>query len=231
MGTPEPPTSVLEKRSNTMKTTINRKHWEIVVLENLFGLLEKDFVIETTTEDIDMVEAFIDEAMSDLTPNQKTVIESRLMTQPADSYRSIGELMSVGKRQGNNAAEYARRIEMKALRLLRHPKRSHKLHSVYQQLKEDETYNILELNVELKKEELAKAENLLRYVRNPQELSAGTPVEELGFSTRTYNCIKRMGITTIGELVSHINCGKPIRNLGTKGGDEITTKLKSFNLI
>jgi len=211
--------------------TINRRHWEIVVLENLFGPLEKDFVIETTTVDVDVMETFIDEAMSDLTPNQKTVIESRLMTQPVDSYRSIGELMSVGKRRGNDAAEYARRIEMNALRLLRHPKRSRKLLAVYKQLKENGSYNILELNVEFKKEELAKAEILLEYVRNPQPTAPGSPVEALEFSTRTYNCLKRAGIETIGELVERINSRDPIKNLGAKCNAEITNKLKSLNLI
>lgn len=214
-----------------MKTTINNKSWQIVVLENLFGPLENDVEVETTTEDIDVMETFINEAMADLTPNQKVVIESRLMTQPADSYRSIGELMSVGKRHGNDAAEYARRIEAKALRLLRHPKRAHKLLAVYKQLKEHGTYNILELNVEFKKEELAKAEILLEYVRNPQELSAGSPVEELEFSTRTYNCIKRTGIATVGELVDHVKSGEPIRNLGEKCSNEITNKLKELELI
>ena len=57
------------------------------------------------------------------------------------------------------------------------------------------------------------------------------PIEELELSVRTYNCLHRQGIRTIGEL-----CGltmdelRGIRNLGAKSIAELTRKMKELDL-
>ena len=53
-----------------------------------------------------------------------------------------------------------------------------------------------------------------------------TLIEELDFSVRTYNCLKRYGVTTLKELktISDDELSK-IRNLGRKGVEEIQDKL------
>lgn len=51
-------------------------------------------------------------------------------------------------------------------------------------------------------------------------------IEELDFSIRTYNCLKRHGINTLGEL-KHLSEDELIhvRNLGKKSYEEILNKV------
>ena len=57
------------------------------------------------------------------------------------------------------------------------------------------------------------------------------PVEELNLSVRSYNCLKREGIHTVGELVtrSEAELGD-IRNFGQKSIDEVKAKLVELGL-
>lgn len=59
-----------------------------------------------------------------------------------------------------------------------------------------------------------------------QKISLDTPIEELDFSTRSYNCLTRNGILTLRALVStsRRELGR-IRNMGTKSMDEIEEKV------
>ena len=56
-------------------------------------------------------------------------------------------------------------------------------------------------------------------------------IEELELSVRSYNCLKRAGISTVGEL-----CNKTqdemmkVRNLGRKSLDEVVEKLSEMGL-
>lgn len=53
-------------------------------------------------------------------------------------------------------------------------------------------------------------------------LSEETPIEKLELSVRTYNCLKRAGIHTLGKLYSLTAEGLAgIRNLGRRGADEV----------
>lgn len=57
------------------------------------------------------------------------------------------------------------------------------------------------------------------------------PVEDLNLSVRSYNCLKREGIHTIGELVSHTEQDLlDIRNFGMKSIDEVKEKLQTLGL-
>jgi len=57
------------------------------------------------------------------------------------------------------------------------------------------------------------------------------PVEELNLSVRSYNCLKREGIHTVGELItrSEAELGD-IRNFGSKSIDEVKGKLVELGL-
>lgn len=57
------------------------------------------------------------------------------------------------------------------------------------------------------------------------------PIDEMNFTVRTYSCLRRVGIKTVGELTkkSRADLSK-IRNLGRKGQEEIVLKLKSLGL-
>lgn len=58
-----------------------------------------------------------------------------------------------------------------------------------------------------------------------------TPIDELDFSVRAYNCLKRANINTLGDLVekSEIEMMK-IRNLGKKSLKEVMDKIKDMGL-
>ena len=51
-----------------------------------------------------------------------------------------------------------------------------------------------------------------------------TPIEDLELSVRSYNCLRRAGLSTVGELVEMIDTRDDlmkIRNLGKRSADEI----------
>ena len=57
-------------------------------------------------------------------------------------------------------------------------------------------------------------------------------IEELDFSIRTWNCLKRAGIDSVGDLVnkSEEDMIRGVRNLGSKSLSEIKEKLASLGL-
>ncbi|MFT8395426.1 DNA-directed RNA polymerase subunit alpha [Propionibacterium sp.] len=57
------------------------------------------------------------------------------------------------------------------------------------------------------------------------------PVEDLNLTVRSYNCLKREGIHTVGELVSRSEQDLlDIRNFGSKSIDEVKAKLTELGL-
>jgi DNA-directed RNA polymerase subunit alpha len=56
-------------------------------------------------------------------------------------------------------------------------------------------------------------------------------IEELDFSVRTYNCLKKENILTIADLVKKTEADlTAIRNFGAKSLNEVKEKLKQFGL-
>ncbi|MCX6403263.1 MAG: DNA-directed RNA polymerase subunit alpha [Actinobacteria bacterium] len=59
----------------------------------------------------------------------------------------------------------------------------------------------------------------------------GTPIEQLDLTVRSYNCLKREGVHTVGELLSRSEADlMDIRNFGAKSIDEVKAKLQSLGL-
>jgi len=57
------------------------------------------------------------------------------------------------------------------------------------------------------------------------------PVEELELSVRSFNCLKRAGINTVGELISKTEAEMmKVRNLGKKSLEEVKSKLAELDL-
>lgn len=57
------------------------------------------------------------------------------------------------------------------------------------------------------------------------------PIEELGFSVRTFNCLRRAGIVIVEDLILRTEDEvKQIRNMGNKSLEEIKERLTSFEL-
>jgi DNA-directed RNA polymerase subunit alpha len=58
-----------------------------------------------------------------------------------------------------------------------------------------------------------------------------TPIEQLDMTVRSYNCLKREGIHSVGELVARSEADLlDIRNFGAKSIDEVKVKLASLGL-
>ena len=60
---------------------------------------------------------------------------------------------------------------------------------------------------------------------------ADMPIEELELSVRSYNCLKRANINTIGELMNKTEEDMiKVRNLGKKSLDEVEQKLLAMGV-
>lgn len=58
-----------------------------------------------------------------------------------------------------------------------------------------------------------------------------SPIEEMDFSVRTYNCLKRAGINTVGDLTARSEEDMmKVRNLGKKSLEEVMQKLEEQGL-
>jgi DNA-directed RNA polymerase subunit alpha len=62
-----------------------------------------------------------------------------------------------------------------------------------------------------------------------------TPIEELDLSVRAYNCLKRAGITQVGEILQKLKKGQDellaIRNFGQKSLDELMERLEEKGFL
>ncbi len=75
---------------------------------------------------------------------------------------------------------------------------------------------------------VVSAEEALDNVFNETD---ATPIEELDLSVRSYNCLKREGVATVGELKAKSEQDLlEIRNFGAKSIDEVKEKLQELGL-
>lgn len=66
---------------------------------------------------------------------------------------------------------------------------------------------------------------------NKDKLDLDMLIEELDFSVRTYNCIKRAGIDCVSDILDRdVDDIKKLRNLGSRSFDEVITKLGTFGI-
>ncbi len=57
------------------------------------------------------------------------------------------------------------------------------------------------------------------------------PIEELDLSVRPYNCLKRAGINTVGDLLQRTEDEiVAVKNFGRKSLDEVKEKLAALGL-
>lgn len=87
---------------------------------------------------------------------------------------------------------------------------------------------IANLGVEAPEEEGVEEEGI------PQSVYE-TPIEDLDLSVRAYNCLKRAGITQVGEVIERLRRGDDemlaIRNFGQKSLDELKSKLAQHGYL
>lgn len=68
-------------------------------------------------------------------------------------------------------------------------------------------------------------------VEEPQPTINATPIEELDLSVRSFNCLKRAAINTVGELILKTEDDMmKVRNLGRKSLDEVKKKLSELGV-
>ena len=68
-------------------------------------------------------------------------------------------------------------------------------------------------------------------INNIENKFENTPIEDLDLSCRSYNCLKRAGISTVAELTQKTEDEMmKVRNLGKKSLKEVKEKLLENNL-
>ena len=77
---------------------------------------------------------------------------------------------------------------------------------------------------------------LFRFPLHLTQSLSDTSIDALELGVRSYHCLKRAGLDTIGELAEYIASGQPLRNVrncGTKSVREIMEKLflYQYNII
>jgi DNA-directed RNA polymerase subunit alpha len=74
-------------------------------------------------------------------------------------------------------------------------------------------------------------EGIFEPIPDEKDRVLDTPIEELDLSVRSYNCLKRQGVNTIGQLTE---CSESdllnIRNFGAKSIEEVKDKLQAMGL-
>jgi len=192
----------------------------------LFGFMYPETLIESLDfnekADISYIEQHIDENL-DLA--LKTIPErSANMFKLAYKYGYTAK--AIGLKEGITG-ERVNQIVRKTLRRLRSPQKKKILQ--YGQEYFDLQENIEHLKVEFRK----KIEELKYKIANPEiieinkdDLVDYSKIENLDLSVRSYNCLKRAGINTIGELTQKTEEEMMrVRNLGRKSLMEIKKKL------
>lgn len=90
----------------------------------------------------------------------------------------------------------------------------------------DHLYSIVELSNRAMAEDFMIERKSEEATRNLEK-----PIEDLDLSVRSYNCLKRAGIHTLGELIEKTEEDMmKVRNLGKKSLKEVKQKLEELNL-
>ena len=72
---------------------------------------------------------------------------------------------------------------------------------------------------------------MIEKVEDPKQKALETPIEDLDFSVRAYNCLKRANINTLQDLVNKSDADiMKIRNLGKKSLKEVLDKVRDLDL-
>lgn len=183
--------------------------------------------------------AGIEKAISTLTEKEQTVIHKRF--EEGLSLDEVGEIFGLSR-------ERIRQIEAKAVRKLRHPSRMQYIKYGKEGKKLDDDLRRREKEIiererklAVKEEQLTDALNTLSLIKDayaaveepeaPEtNLCDKMKIGSLELTVRSYNCLKRANINTIGDLARCAESGglNHIRNLGRISVKEILTKLFAF---
>ena len=80
-------------------------------------------------------------------------------------------------------------------------------------------------------DEAKKAEVMIIKEEDRKEKVLEMSIEELDLSVRSFNCLKRAGINTVEDIISHTDEDMmKVRNLGRKSLEEVISKIESLGL-
>ena len=147
--------------------------------------------------------AGLERALMDLTDRERECVV--LYFQNAMSYQKIGDIYHL-------STERIRQIVKKAERKLRHPSR-------FQYIRFGYEGNIARLTPKYELTEEDRRADLLN-----------TIIEEMNFSVRAFNCLKRGSINTVSDITEGLKKGNimKIRNMGPKSYEEIIQKVAPY---
>jgi DNA-directed RNA polymerase subunit alpha len=90
----------------------------------------------------------------------------------------------------------------------------------------DQLTSVLDLSEKAKNEQTT-----IEKTPEPQKTKHDKTIEDLDLAVRSYNCLKRAGINTVGELTNKTSDDMmKVRNLGRKSLEEVLAKLKELGL-
>ena len=206
---------------------------EDLEVEDIIDMLEgqpaqKEEIVGTVNTDHDEFKQVLLEVLGTLREREEIIIRQRFGLDDGKKHT----LEEVGTQFGVTR-ERIRQIEKKALRKLKHPSRFNKIKVFV-----DPDLDIADILTQFMDGSLvvkkSTQEEVLAMEPPAKQIAAakGTieddlPIEKLGLSNRSYNCIKRAGINTVGELCNmRLEEMEKVRNLGTKSLSEIITVLE-----
>lgn len=171
----------------------------------------------------------LDSALAALTERERLIVKQRY--EDGMTFKALGEIHGVTR-------ERIRQILCKAVRKLRHPTRANLFRAVsvselqmanakYQKLLRE--YELLNEAYEAISASYSGPGSMPLPVQSAITLS--TPIYNLDLSVRSYNCLRRAGKNTLGEVADMtIDELKLVRNLGRKSAEEIIFTVKRYGL-
>ena len=194
---------------------------------NLLWAVTEDEEILENADTISDLSGSVEYALCTLSDREKDIIIKRFMCKL--TYKEIGDLFGVTR-------ERIRQVEAKALRKLRYPSRlkylTKGLFGIVEEIKTDYYRKFADLEaklIELCKVNEKAADKIIEEHSALRKAYKADGIEQVDFSVRTYNCLKRHGIETMSELATlRYDEIVKIRNLGRKCVKEIIDKLKEY---
>lgn len=171
------------------------------------------------------------ESLETLTEREQKVI--RLRFQSGLTYEQAGKHFNVTR-------ERIRQVEAKAIRKLRHPRhwKHWKKDTMDKMFEVAEDRDRLRLeNMELKSrltkimDAMGMKEEQKQRVMDTKEKAPDVSLDELELSVRSYNCLKRAGITKLSDFEGWTTERlMKVRNLGRKSMEEVLYKLREHGV-
>ena len=162
-------------------------------------------------------------ALDTLTDREKRILLRR--------YRDCATYEQIGKDYGV-CRERIRQIESRAIRKLRHPARRELYELVTLEEYHDLQQDYWELMAQYKqlRDKLPAEEREAAGKQDNSDLMA-MPLVDLDLSVRSYNCLFRAGVKTVGDIVNMPKSKmRRIRNFGRKSMEEVFGRLRALGV-